>query len=154
MLAPLLWWYPTIGVQTSAFCSEVTGLLHLPSKSMRQWNSSCCICCYASLALQSGRAPSYPGESVWQMFVQPVYPTVTFLAPASAPRLRLWHLFIYLFIFQPKASLYLHQDGTAQTPERSAAPHTSLHPSIPPELRQQPFILTIATSKFTLVTYC
>lgn len=88
---------------------------------------------------------------------QPVYPTVTFLAPASAAQLRLWHLFIYLFIFQPEASLYLHQDGTAQTPERECcSPHLppSLHLSIPPELRQQPFILTIATYKFTLVTYC
>lgn len=62
-------------------------------------------------------------------------------------------LFIYLsFSLRPpfiyiKVVLVSLQRG-------SAAPHTSLHPSIPPELRQQPFILTIATSKFTLVTYC
>lgn len=45
--------------------------------------------------------------------------------------LGLWHVLIYLFIFQPEAPLYLHQDRIARTPERDRRfPH--LPPSLPP----------------------
>lgn len=45
--------------------------------------------------------------------------------------------FIYLFILQPKASLYLHLDGLLRG---ATASHTSLPR---PEMRQQQFLLTI-----------